>query len=370
MKEIARQEEEFLQLIALSGMKPLAGERTLQALYHILRGRKANQTSQDVHLFRLYPYYRLFPQLSKEDWEEIVAALLDKNLIQPKQMDVPKTSFVVTQKGEEVLREGMARCRLAVWFEPFHRLPEAGGWIPPFWLRLHLMVQTVSQLLAQAPSFYPLVQDRQVQSWVKQQLAEKNERQRWMSELHGELYSLLAPLPAEVQPLIVRQFAGAGQTGLTIRQLAVIRRQPPSLILIQWRYGLALMIERLLGEEKSRFPLLSRLIAVEKGSSLSVSRSALETYKLLKRRLGLDEIARIRGITRNTVEDHLVEIALHCPEWDASPFLQPADRMRILAVSDELQTHRLRKIKDRLGEEYSYLQIRLALAQRERSETQ
>jgi uncharacterized protein YpbB len=365
MIQLGHKEDEFLQILTLSGMRPLAGERTLQAFYYILRGRKANQTYQDVHMFRLHPYYRLFPQLQKERWEEIVGILFHKNLIQAQQMDARKTSFIFTEQGEKELAAGRNRYRLEEWFAPFYRIPEAVRMIPVFWLKMHLMVQTVSFLLADNSNFYPLVQDKQVQTWVKQQLRGQSNRKAWLDGLSGELYTLLDTLPAEIQLLIVRQFAGANQTACTVQQLAYLTNQPPSLILVKWRYGLAAIMEKLLVDGEERFPLLSRLMSGGKEQAPRLSKSAQETYRLLVRNLGLEEIARLRKITRNTVEDHLVEIALQCPDWDTSPYLSKADQETILAVSDALRTRRLRLIKDRLGDQYTFLQIRLALAKKE-----
>jgi uncharacterized protein YpbB len=92
------QEQDFLRVVALNVMIPLANERTLQAAYYILRGRKANQTVQDVHLYNLYPYYRMFPRFSKEDWDKIVSTLLQDGFVRQEAGDGEKRkpTFAVT----------------------------------------------------------------------------------------------------------------------------------------------------------------------------------------------------------------------------------------------------------------------------------
>jgi len=361
MERISEQENLFVQIIALNGMKSLAKERTLQAFYHILRGRRANQTLQDVHLFRLYPYYRLFPHLLREQWEEILQQLLGQDFIREMDLDRNKTTFVLTTKGEEVARQGWTAFEVNRWFGLFHEHPWVNGHLTAFWLRLHLMVQTVSYLLVENPSFYPVVHDRHIQSFIKLQLHNRENRRRWLEGLLAELYKVLDVLPPDIQPLIVKQFSGSHQTALTMQQLAYQEKLPPSFIRIKWRWGVANVMIQII-ENPADFPLLALLMPEEYGGGLQMSSSAQETYRLLQRQVPIEKIAQIRGITRNTVEDHLVDIALHDPAWDASNYLTDEARQQILETSARLNTRRLRLIKEAMHDRYSYLQIRLALA--------
>jgi uncharacterized protein YpbB len=362
---LAELEQAFVQAVILNGLAPLTGERTIQALYYILRGRKANQTQQDVHLYNLQPYYRMFPRLSREQWEENVTSLREKRFIAERGMTggPRKPTFLLTQQGEQALADGRECYQLERWFAPFSH-----GYVAErlnlFWQRLHLIVQTVSQLIAGDLSFQPVVQDKRVQQWVKQRLSDAGNRLRWLDGLHDELYDLLHPLPDSVQELIVSQFSGVRQVGSTVTQLALRRGEAPSYIQLQFRYGLAESLQRLERDGGVRYSLLSSLTEHSGGKDPRLSDSANLTYDLVKRQYSVEEIARIRKIKPGTVEDHLVEIALNCPEWDCSRYVSPAEREKILLVSEEAGTVRLRLLKDRLGEGYSYLQIRLALASR------
>ena len=85
---------------------------------------------------------------------------------------------------------------------------------------------------------------------------------------------------------------------------------------------------------------------------------------MLGQGLGIAEIAAARQLRANTIEDHLVEIALRVPEWDMSDYLQPEDMAAIIQAARQLKTRRLRMIKDHFGTKYTYLQIRLALTGR------
>lgn len=360
------QERDFLCTVALNAMMPLAKERTLQAGFHILRGRKANQTVQDVHLYSLYPYYRLFPRMAKEGWENILSFFRELGYIREitaTEEGNGKPSFFVTEAGRKFADERYAYYELDKWFQPFGQaLPTRS--LEIFWQRLHLVVQSISHMLAVEMNFYPVVRDRQIQTWVKRQIGDPAKRERWKQELGEELWRLWEVLPEDVQQLLVAQLSGVSQVGKTIGQLALQRRVAPSFLHVQFRYGLAVSMERV-QRESSSFPLLSHLAEAGGEQAVGLSESAARTYALVQRGLPKEEIARIRRIKESTVEDHLAEIALRCPEWDCSDLLPDELAVQIVRTSEQLGTNRLRLIKDHLQGTVSYLQIRLALARRQ-----
>ncbi|WP_432776937.1 helix-turn-helix domain-containing protein [Brevibacillus gelatini] len=356
---------ELLCAVALNAMIPLANERTLQSAYYILRGRKANQTLQDVHLYSLYPYYRMFPRFSKEDWDKIVATLFQNGHVQQREGEgaSAKPTFLVTEKGKQAAQEAYEKYRLAIWFAPFTQFDLAAR-IETFWQRLHLLVQTVSQMLGKDLGFTPVVTDKSVQLWVKQQVQFPEARIVWMNGLREELYHLWEPLEPDVQKLLVAQLSGISQVGKTLGQLAKQQQVARVYLTLLFRYGLAASIQRLM-KEAQKFPLLSQLVSQENRLDPRLSNSAARTYAMVQRGLTKAEIATRRNMKESTVEDHLVEIALRCPEWDESAYLPPETRSVIVAASEKLQTSRLRLIKDHVGPGVSYLQIRLALARRQ-----
>ncbi|MGG1659610.1 helix-turn-helix domain-containing protein [Brevibacillus sp. NRS-1366] len=361
----ACEEQEFLCAVALNVLLPLANERTLQAAYYILRGRRANQTLQDVHLYSLYPYYRMFPRFTKEDWDKIVSTLFQEGYIQHVTREVPanKPTFLITQRGKEYAQNEALRYRLDVWLKPFTQ-SDLAELLESFWQRLHLVVQTISQMLAGDLGFLPVVSDKRTQKWVRAELSEKAARTAWQTQLGDELFHLLQPLPKEVAELIVAQLSGASQVGKTLGQIAKQRKEAPVYLNLLLRYGLAVSIQRLL-QESEQFPLLSRLVEQNNKVDPRLTESAARTYALIQQGLPKAEIAIKRGIKESTVEDHLVEMALRCPEWDYSAYLSEEMGALIIQTSEQLMTSRLRIIKDHLEASVSYLQIRLALARRQ-----
>jgi len=365
MKQLSERELDVWSAVLLGGLVPLAGERTPQSLYYILVGRKAHQTIQDVHHYRLHPYYRLFPGFLRERWQDFVTYFLQQGWLEREKADSPsgRWTFRVTAQGERQRRAGWRRYRLAEWLMPLDGIACAER-LELFWLRLHLLVQTISQLERGQPSFYPVVQRKQIQEWVKRLFTRPGLRRHVSgSQLYQELLAALTPHEVALQRLLVEQLSGADQVGCTLEQLASRMDEPLPLLHIKLRYLLTRIVRQVQAEGAQRFPLLSALAAVESGGDPRLSASAGETYRLLKQGLGIAEIARRRGLKQGTIEDHLVEIALHCPEWDPAPYLTEAQKQQILATSRRAGTKRLRVMKELLGEEYSYLQIRLALAQ-------
>lgn len=351
--------------VALNALIPLANERTLQAAFYILRGRRANQTLQDIHLYNLYPYYRMFPRFSKEEWDKIVSTLLQDGLIAHLEVTAAngKPSFRVTEKGLRLAREWGARFQLERWLAPFTDSTMAAR-VELFWQRLHLLVQTISQLLAEDMGFLPVVSDKKIQQWVKAQVTSPSDRAQWKQCLREELYLLWSPLPEEVQVLLVGQLSGAAQVGKTLSQLAMQQNEPAAHLLLKFRYGLAQSVRRL-ESDRAHFPYLSRIVNQTDKLDTRLTESAARTYMLVQKGWGIEQIAKSRNVKVSTVEDHLAEIALRCPEWDCHLYLDPELGAKIVQVSEALQTSRLRLIKDQLGADVSYLQIRLALARRQ-----
>ncbi len=362
MQDMIKEDRFFLQTLILHGAAPLAGERTIQSFYYILQGRKANQAYQDVQLFRLHPYYRLFPALSKEKWNEIVQQLASSGCISFSRMDeiAAKLTFLITDTGKGELQRGIDTYDLNNWLAPLQ-----GQVLVPlleeFWLRLHLMVQTLSHLLERDMNFLPMVSHKRIHDWVKRQLASQASREIWMQGLSGELLSLLGGLAEPLQRLLLWQWSGARQSGRTYQQIAYETGQPPSFLHVQTLSAAARLYSSIQSDAGQRYPLM-QCLAGRSESHLRLSGSAAETYKLLLRGLNVQQISTVRKVKVNTIEDHLVEIALHCPDWDYREYLRESDREAILDACRALNTRRLRLIKNHFGDMYTYLQIRLALS--------
>ncbi|WP_232696286.1 helix-turn-helix domain-containing protein [Brevibacillus daliensis] len=351
----------IISYVMLTGLAIVERERTVQSLYHMVRGRKASQVLQDVHHFVLYPYYRLFPQLSRESWDEIVKYLHDNKYIEEMNWtDHNKKSFYVTEKGREKIKEVDNEHQLTYKLSLIDGLRFTPK-VERFRKHLHLVVQTVSHLLFEDMRFSPIISHKDIQRTVKQLLATPQARKAWITGLERELYQLLSIYSADIQEQLFDQLTGVGQVGMTWQQLAYKNNMP--LVLFQLSMtGIWTQVYKEVEENHDKYPLLTMLIEDDSRALLSVSTSTMETYRLLQKGADIQEIAVRRNIKSNTVEDHIIEIALAGIPLDFSRWITKGQINEVNQVSKQYETKRLRLIKDELGNSYTYLQIRLALA--------
>jgi nucleoside-triphosphatase THEP1 len=86
-----------------------------------------------------------------------------------------------------------------------------------------------------------------------------------------------------------------------------------------------------------------------------------ETFNLYKQGKTIEEIAKIREMVPNTIEGHLAYYITK-GELDASQFL-PAEKIaNIITVAKTLDTFQFAPIKQSLGDEYTYGEIKMAIA--------
>lgn len=354
---------EFQRILILDGLYRVERERTVHSLYYVLKGRKANQTLQDLHLFGLHPYYRMEPSLSKENWIKILSRLEGEGLlVLSKDRDRQRIMAVLTEEGRRVHAEGTRTYEWQEWF-PALGNPTERQEAEEFSQSLHLMVQTISHLIAGDMNFFPHVGEKRIQWRVKSLLRGAENRREWTVGLQQELERLLTPLPVLMQRLFVEPLSGWGLVGQTYKQISWSLGLP--VLYIRFR-RLALLVDviRFLRSRAHEFPLLSSLLPQHEVSVLS--ESVRKTKGMLRRGMTLEEIAQARGLRLGTIEDHLVEIVFHHPEWPVDDVLPPALEENIIRAARELGTRRLRHIKDKLKGDVNYLQIRLALARKGR----
>jgi ATP-dependent DNA helicase RecQ len=102
-----------------------------------------------------------------------------------------------------------------------------------------------------------------------------------------------------------------------------------------------------------------------RGSSLSSSLS--ETKRLYLDGFSVEEIASDRGIALKTIVTHLEKIARLDPEFDLERLMPPPDRFELIGAALRSEgSGYLAPVKERLGDDYSYEEIRMVRLQMER----
>jgi uncharacterized protein YpbB len=90
--------------------------------------------------------------------------------------------------------------------------------------------------------------------------------------------------------------------------------------------------------------------------------STKKTLHLISEGKTINDITKIRSLKRSTIEDHVVELAIHHAGFDSAPYVNSEQEKMILGTVDKLKTKRLREIKTALDDAITYFQIRLVLA--------
>lgn len=346
---------DYVQVIFLYLLKKMNGNRSVFGIYHILTGKKTAQTLQDCRLFQVSKFFGVFKQFERSTVVKLVNSLLEKNLIK----ECGENRYDLTPSGEAFLSE-----QLTVQPLPIH----LNGFIykdvtDVFWRRCALLTQCVSFLKAQNREFIPVIKDGRTQLWVKRKLASNGNQTRDLAnKLYSELEVMLKQFSTLEASIFVLRLSGAHRVGLTINQVA---RE----LQIELSYAKLLFINVIHGvitkatENKELFGTIYSILEKIETTNL-LTETARKTYSLLNRGLSPEEISRTRHLKKNTVEDHIVEIALNCEDFSIEPFVAKETERAIIAVVTELNTRRLKEIKDNLSKKISYFEIRLTLAKK------
>ncbi|MCP8968725.1 helix-turn-helix domain-containing protein [Ectobacillus ponti] len=337
----------------LYGLERTKGERTGSSMYHLLTGKRSSQTLQDGHMYGLSFLFGTYKRLDRQEYNRQIEALLTGGRLQ----QIQENTYVLTEDGKRWLDEAQQ------WAFPAHldglQYGEAGDML---WKRLNLIVQTLSHLQRRQSVFVPLVTDQSVTAWVRQFfLRAAHARAELAAALFAELHIALAQLPEQEAALFVSRLSGAERIGLTEEQLAQQRGMDPLRIHFLFLAVLHFLV-RTAASAPRQYPLLHSIAAYKGEQLAALSASTERTYELWQQGRSLAEIARMRRLKLNTIEDHFVEIALHDRSFPMEQFLDADKAERIRCLMEELQTRKLRILKEHAGPDCSYFEIRLVLA--------
>lgn len=327
------------QLILLYMWNKLEGERSIAGCYHMLTGKKSAQSIQDAWLYGFSSWYGLFSDWSKPVIQSVEQAVQERKielkeviqLLQP--FDFENRAFLAKQ----VEWTGME----AVSFSK----------------KFRLLSQVVSHYLTNQPKYIPVIKDIKIQQAVKhfwQSLADKYTFSR---QFRHEIYGFLEQLEDDLlATLVVERLSGYQIYGKTFQQLASKTKIPEAILELYYYQVMLLLMEFGRKHKLSFLPLIGK---GEKRKALTSS--AQKTYHLLKKGYDVAEISKRRQLKENTIEDHLIEIAIHLNDVDFSRFVSAELMAQVLALMDRLKTRKLSLLKEHFPSEISYFQLRLAL---------
>ncbi|MFC0472937.1 helix-turn-helix domain-containing protein [Halalkalibacter kiskunsagensis] len=329
--------------------------RSIYGIFHLLKGKKSAQTIQDGAFFGVLSYFGLFPSLKRHELEKDINHLI----LNGQAYWVEQDKAVLTNDGKEKLTqfqmENQYLSDLSGW--QYHSYSEE------FWLRICLYVQVITHIVSGNHQFYPITHQSSVQQWVKKHLPKSNdEREEKRNHIFHELYVFLSRCSDLQATIFVQQLSGENRVGLTKLQLAEQLRMDEITINL---YHLS-TVHRLLYELNNKKDTYEHLSLFDIGlkKPIVLTESARQTFQLFQKGHSIEEISRIRLLKQNTIEDHIVEIAILHPQFSIRPFVNKELEDHIFKLADKLQTSRLRELKEQLGSEVSFFVIRLVLARK------
>ncbi len=97
---------------------------------------------------------------------------------------------------------------------------------------------------------------------------------------------------------------------------------------------------------------------------LSTKLTQLETFDFYNKGMGIEEIAEVRELTKGTIVKHLCFLMEKGLPVDINKFVSPVKQRKIKEAAAKIEGGRLAPLKEILGEDFSYDEIRLALAKK------
>lgn len=327
------------------------GERSLSGIYHLLRGKRTAQTIQDSVLFHVEPFFHLLDEFKRSDMDRLLSECrLNSWVTSP-----DDSHFRLSADGRATLLKLKETCHFPVGITFVSNVNGE----KMFWLRLQLLVQTLSELIHHQSAFLPITNKIAVTESIKTLVrTARLDRYQLSEAVFQDLFNSLSECPAIEARILVRQLSGFRKNGLTLGQLSYDVDRDPYEIHCLFKSCLRRMLHGA-AEEPDSFPWLARLLPKRSGA---LSASADSTRRYLKQCLTLAEIAQKRQLAIGTIEDHVVEIALKVPEFDVGGFVSDDIYRDVRRMITRLSTRRLKPLKDAIGGRASYFQIRLVLA--------
>ncbi|WP_175639727.1 helix-turn-helix domain-containing protein [Metabacillus schmidteae] len=344
---------DYFHTVLLNCINQFNGERTLSAIYHLLKGKKSSQTIQDGKLFNLSHLFGVIPKLSRKQTDAAWELLSQEKLIDI----LPDNHCFITLKGKEVLLNNLKKNPIPSSLDGWHY----GDSSRVFWKRLSLLVQVVSNLSYGKTGYLPITKNQEELQWVKGFLKHNTvTREDLSKKLHNELELALHLQPVKDATIFVQRLTSSMKIGLTFEQIAYKHDDDPFYVYLLF-WNVVHSIIKLQQIQDNDFELLKKIIK-DKVTVDALTTSTKVTRSYVLQGKSINEIALVRNLKQSTIEDHIVELTLHDPHYSPSFFLQENDYKKIIKAIEELQTHQLKKVREYLDNQYSYFQIRLAFA--------
>lgn len=329
------------------------GDRTIQAIYHLFTGKRSIQTVQDAHLYQLTNIYGIYKTLSLKNFQENIHQLHKQNYIT--RFD-HENVYTITSKGLHWLEDH----EKSLSFSTFNGLTYHSIDLT-FFSRLVLLIQVLTNRRNNCSSYIPIIDQQSITNWVKEVYPKFNvDVNYYLNVIYVELHHLLSDFPEQEADLFVNRLTGYKKFGMSIQQLAQLYQITDNDIQMLFIKVIHQMIDTI-NNNNDRYKFMSFLL-----NDLSITGfitdSAYKTYQLINKGYSINQIAHMRALKKNTIYDHVVEIALYDQQFPINTYLSEQEQVEIIQAARHTNSSKLSTIKRHVNENISYFQIRLALA--------
>lgn len=340
------------RMILLTLQQRTGSERSISAVYYLLKGNPSIQTIQDTYLFQLEAYFGIYRTLHKNRFMATVRQLESEGMLEE---TATENHYKLTNKASKWLQANEAAGQL-----PYLNGMKWKQTADVFYKRLLLITQVWTNAQKRYTAYIPIVEDREVEQWVKNLYRSTKHRvDSSLAQLYKELFTLLDLLPERQAAVWVYQLTGYQSIGMTFLQLAdtyKVEEEDIYLITMHVNHFLLKKIE----ERPENFPLLVHIARVNQVEK-KLTASASKTKEMLQKQASLEGIAQARQLKMNTIYDHIVEISLQDPSFSLAPYVEKKAQQKIMRAIQKANSFRLRKIKEQTDDTITYFQIRLVL---------
>ncbi|WP_430785494.1 helix-turn-helix domain-containing protein [Virgibacillus flavescens] len=342
----------LLEGVILKSSLQFNQNRTSSAIYHLLTGKKSIQTVQDAHIYQLKKFYGIYRSLYMKDFDKALNKLHAAGLL----IIAEDKSIIVTPSGINWLNNHYEKLKLNYFNGIFYHASSQ-----VFYDRLLLLVQTLSNSCNKHYSFIPIIDNPTISNWVRAVYSRLGmKRENYFSKLYEDLQNLLVNLTDEEASIYVDRLTGYNQYGMSKDQLAHFYQKE--------KLDISILLERInhtilhiIHQNPKQYPAI-KLILIDLTNKQFITNSARQTYQLLMENYSLSEIGEKRRLKKNTVYDHVVEVALFTHDFPVSKYVSEAHQEQILEAVKLDKTYKLKTIKENVEPNISYFQIRLMLA--------
>lgn len=343
--------------IILTCCAKINGDRTIQSIYHLLTGKRSIQTVLDAHLYQLDHLYGVYRDLTLRTFHQTVADLVNKQYVHQSHQD---KVYLLTEQGYEWLSTHQEKLKLfAYQGRTYHRIDGI------YLARLILLIQVLANQRMKHTSYIPVIDQVSITNWVKKTYKHLySDLDRSLHQLYRELLQLLSSFSDFEASVFVNRLTGYKKVGLSIQQLAHIYQMTAD--------DIQLLLTRIVHQmmaiiyaHPSKYQILSYILRDLTNINL-LTHSANQTYHLLQKGYALPQIATMRGLKMNTIYDHIVEIALYDQTFPIDHYVSNQETTAVIQAIEQLNSTKLKMIKQHVGENISYFQIRLVLTRYKR----